>query len=237
MKSIKTVAVCAVVALGVGATSATAGSLITSAKIKDGAVHMRDLSPGVQAKIKQAAKPGAAGANGVNGATGAKGEAGATGANGDAGATGANGRHRRQGRRPAPRATNGAKGDDGATACATTGDGSCDTAIQRRQARSRSPTAWRASVCRPSAWAQIKSYPTEPRRSSSIELYVQRPTAARTIGQDLRLKISDQTSARSLFEPELAGQRREDRRRWSPYHVNARAHRPLERRRGHSRRA
>ena len=57
MKFIKTVGVCAVVALGVGATSATAGSLITSAKIKDGAVHMRDLSPGLQAKIKQAGKP------------------------------------------------------------------------------------------------------------------------------------------------------------------------------------
>ena len=53
MKHVKTVAVCAVVALGVGATSATAGSLITGGKIKDGTVAMRDLTPGVQATIKQ----------------------------------------------------------------------------------------------------------------------------------------------------------------------------------------
>ena len=58
MKIIKTVAVCALVALGVGATSATAASLITSAQIKDGTIKIRDLSPALQAKIKLAGKPG-----------------------------------------------------------------------------------------------------------------------------------------------------------------------------------
>ena len=69
MKHVKTIAVCTVVALGVSATSATAGSLITSAKIKDGTITMRDLSSTLQAKIKRAA-PGPAGVKGDNGATG-----------------------------------------------------------------------------------------------------------------------------------------------------------------------
>ena len=73
MKILKTVAVCALVALGVGATSATAASLITSAQIKDGTIKIRDLSPALQAKIKLAGKPGAHGATGANGANGVDG--------------------------------------------------------------------------------------------------------------------------------------------------------------------
>ncbi len=99
---IKTVAACAVTALAVGATSATAGSLISSHQIKDGAVHMRDLSPGVKAKLAAATatkagqngKDGAAGANGSNGANGvdgAKGQDGLNGSNGKDGIDGQNG--------------------------------------------------------------------------------------------------------------------------------------------------
>ncbi len=72
--------------------SAVAGSLITSAQIKDGTIQSKDikknsitlnrLSPGAQATIKRAGTPGAAGATGATGATGA---AGATGAQGPAG--------------------------------------------------------------------------------------------------------------------------------------------------------
>ena len=85
MKHVKTIALCAVVALGVGATSATAGTLITGAKIKNGTIAMRDLTPGVQAMIAKHAKDGvngingAAGQNGVNGAAGAKGRDGSNG--------------------------------------------------------------------------------------------------------------------------------------------------------------
>jgi hypothetical protein len=63
--------------------SAVAGSLITSAKIKDGTIQNKDikkgtialnrLTPAAQAAIKRAAKPGAAGATGATGATGAPG--------------------------------------------------------------------------------------------------------------------------------------------------------------------
>ena len=99
MKFIKTVGVCAVVALGVGATSATAASLITSANIKDGTIKMRDLSPSLKAKIKKA-NAATAGVNGTNGAKGDAGANGANGANGLDGAAGANG-------------VAGAKGDNG----------------------------------------------------------------------------------------------------------------------------
>ena len=86
MKVIKTIAVCALVALGVGATSATAASLITSAQIKDGTIKIRDLSPALQAKVSWQASPArraprartgeratAAGANGQPGANGQSG--------------------------------------------------------------------------------------------------------------------------------------------------------------------
>jgi hypothetical protein len=85
MKHVKTIGACAIVALAAGATTATADSLITGGKIKNGTVAMRDLTPGVQALIKKHAKDGV---NGVNGAAGAK---GATGANGNDGAKGDNG--------------------------------------------------------------------------------------------------------------------------------------------------
>jgi len=57
MKVIKTVAPCALVALGVGATSATAASLITSAQIKDGTIKIRDLSPGCRRRSSWQASP------------------------------------------------------------------------------------------------------------------------------------------------------------------------------------
>src|SRR4051794_22122310 len=67
--------------------SAVAGSLITSAKIKDGTIQNKDikkgtisvdrLNKGTQKAIRLAAVPGARGATGATGATGAKGADGA----------------------------------------------------------------------------------------------------------------------------------------------------------------
>jgi hypothetical protein len=79
MKHKRAIAACTLIALGVGATSATAGSLITSANIKDGTIHMRDLAPSLQKKIERAGKPGPQGANGANGVNGAKGQDGVNG--------------------------------------------------------------------------------------------------------------------------------------------------------------
>jgi Collagen triple helix repeat (20 copies) len=99
----RAIAACALVALGVGATSATASSLITSANIKDGTIHMRDLAPTLQKKIRRAGKPGPQGANGANGATGlngangVKGQDGTNGVNGAPGAPGAPGAQGSQG--------------------------------------------------------------------------------------------------------------------------------------------
>ena len=115
---IKTVAACAVTALAVGATSATAGSLITGAKIKDGSIHMKDLSPGVKAKLT-AATTSKAGQNGKDGAAGANGSNGANGVDGAAGANGSNGKDGIDGRdgvdgAPGLPGTPGAPGLDGA---------------------------------------------------------------------------------------------------------------------------
>jgi hypothetical protein len=87
MKILKTVAVCAMVALGISAASATAASLITSANIKDGSILNRDihrgtisenrLTQGLRAKINRLAQPGKNGINGAPGAPGAKGQDGA----------------------------------------------------------------------------------------------------------------------------------------------------------------
>src|SRR4051812_21707181 len=71
------IATAAILASTVG--GATAGSLITSHQIKDGAVHRVDLSKGVQAKLD---KVGTAGVNGTNGADGKNGNDGANGSDG-----------------------------------------------------------------------------------------------------------------------------------------------------------
>jgi hypothetical protein len=106
----KTIAACVVTALAVSGTSATAASLITSAKIADGTIMNRDihrgtisenrLDDGVVAKLNRLAAPGKDGANGLNGATGAQGltgARGATGAQGGAGPDGAEGAPGRDG--------------------------------------------------------------------------------------------------------------------------------------------
>lgn len=123
----KTVAVAATAALAITATTATASSLITSAKIADGAVHVRDLSRGLQTERTRNAKriaalelkagiPGPAGANGSNGTNGAAGSAGAKGAHGLDGSNGAKGDAGANGADGAPGAngTNGQNGADGA---------------------------------------------------------------------------------------------------------------------------
>jgi Collagen triple helix repeat (20 copies) len=136
MKYVKTVAVCAVVALGVGATSATAGTLMTSAKIKDGTIKMRDLSPSLQAKINRAGQPGPQGAQGAPGANGVN---GAPGANGQPGANGKDGLNGRDGVRY-DRIV-------GSCAAGTTGE----VAVAGGVARLGAPEQM--------SWAQIRSYP------------------------------------------------------------------------------
>jgi hypothetical protein len=97
----KAVIVAAVVTMLFGGGSAVAGSLITSAKIRDGSIRNRDihkrtvslnrLSPGVQALIRDHARDGVDGRNGVNGTDGTRGATGATGARGAAGPAGPKG--------------------------------------------------------------------------------------------------------------------------------------------------
>jgi hypothetical protein len=94
----RAVIVAAVVMMLFGGGSAVAGSVITSAKIRDGSIRNRDihkgavslnrLSRGVQALIRRHARDGADGRNGVNGRDGARGATGATGARGAAGRQG-----------------------------------------------------------------------------------------------------------------------------------------------------
>jgi hypothetical protein len=100
-------------------TSAVAGSLITSSKIKDGTIQNRDirrssiglnrLTPSAQAAIKRAGQPGQPGKTGATGATGAQGPQGDAGpsvlgspGSGTAGPAG-------------PAGAQGPKGDTGAT--------------------------------------------------------------------------------------------------------------------------
>jgi hypothetical protein len=93
----KTIAIAATAAIALGATSAGAATLITSAKIQDGTIQNRDihkdtiglnrLSKGTQALIRKAGTPGK---NGTNGAPGAPGANGANGVNGVNGANGTN---------------------------------------------------------------------------------------------------------------------------------------------------
>jgi Collagen triple helix repeat (20 copies) len=104
------VGVAAVLVLGGG--SAVAKTFVTGADIKNGSLHMVDLSSAAQSALH--GDRGAAGAAGATGATGAKGATGANGttaAKGDTGATGA------QGATGAPGAqgTTGAAGAEGDT--------------------------------------------------------------------------------------------------------------------------
>ena len=180
---IKTVAACAVVALGIGATSATAGSLITSHQIKDGAVHMRDLSPGVKAKLAaatatKAAQNGKDGAAGTNGANGSNGADGATGANGSDGQNGIDGRNGVDGQQgipglpglPGAPGLDGAPGEDGQPGKPGKDGvrydrivGSCDdgsegeVTVYGGEAHLNVPTQM--------SWAQIRSYP------ESVQMY------------------------------------------------------------------
>ena len=107
---LKTVAVCAVTALAVGATTATAAKLITGADVKnnsltgadiknlrsgdirDGSIQARDLSAAVRSAIARAGTSGSSGADGATGATGGRGATGTAGAAGPQGAPGQNGK-------------------------------------------------------------------------------------------------------------------------------------------------
>jgi hypothetical protein len=111
----KTILACVATALIVGATTATAASLITSKDIQDGSIQNRDIRPAVltmsrlapttQKLIREKGSggggapgpqgekgdKGATGDDGAKGATGSKGEKGDTGAKGSTGATGPEG--------------------------------------------------------------------------------------------------------------------------------------------------
>lgn len=107
-----------IIALGTMGGS-VAGGLVTSAQIKDGAVHQVDLSDGVVTLLHQAGPAGPRGATGATGATGAIGAIGAIGAKGATGATGARGATGATGAKGATGDTGaagaqGPKGDPGA---------------------------------------------------------------------------------------------------------------------------
>ena len=114
----KTVLACVATTLAVGATTATAATLITSSQIKDGTIQNRDvkkgaislnrLTPGVQQQLARALANRTVAAS-SQGTPGAKGDTGAQGAKGDTGATGAAGRNGTNG-------LNGSNGADGADA-------------------------------------------------------------------------------------------------------------------------
>ena len=175
MKFIKTVGVCAVVALGVGATSATAGTLITSAKIKDRTIQTRDLSPSLQAKIKRAGKPGPKGATGANGANG---ENGRQGANGQQGANGHDGRDGRD----------GVRYDRVVGSC---GDGKHgEVAIAGGAARLGVPEQM--------SWAQIRSYPHDLKLSDLDHLSFRSNASDPGV---VYLKITTEGHGSVLFSP------------------------------------
>jgi hypothetical protein len=102
----KTIVACAITALAVVGTTATAAKFISSKDIADGTIQNRDikkgaisyqrLTPGLRALIAQAGKPGKDGVNGTNGTNGSNGANGAkgdTGAKGDKGNAGADAAH------------------------------------------------------------------------------------------------------------------------------------------------
>lgn len=74
------VAMAALIALLVGTGSAAAGSLITSAKIKNGTIKLEDISSSARAALK--GNQGPVGATGAQGAQGVSGLAGAQGLSG-----------------------------------------------------------------------------------------------------------------------------------------------------------
>jgi hypothetical protein len=91
MKRIRTIAIATTAAIALAVPAANAAGvpeMITGKNIQNGAVHKRDLSPGVQ---KLLSKPGVPGAQGATGATGARGPQGPQGVKGDTGPAGKNG--------------------------------------------------------------------------------------------------------------------------------------------------
>ncbi len=195
MKFIKTVGVCAVVALTVGATSATAASLITSANIKEGTIKMRDLSPSLQKKIKKA-NAATAGVNGTNGAKGDAGANGTNGANGLDGAAGANGVAGATG----DNGSDGADGQDGRDGVRYDRiSGSCDSDPYAATGEvSVADGVARLGVPTQLAWAQIKSYPKNLKVSQIENLSF--TADATDVGQTY-MKVTTTNHGSILFDP------------------------------------
>ena len=196
MKVIKTVAVCALVALGVGATSATAASLITSAQIKDGTIKIRDLSPALQAKVKLAGKPGPQGATGANGANGVNGKAGANGQPGANGKPGANGHDGRDGVRY-----------DRVV-------GSCDTDPTGEVAIAGG--AARLGVPKQMSWAQIRTYPHDLKLSELERLSFKSNASDAGV---VYMKITTEGHGSVLFSPNTQSGGEQGLRTWATHDV------------------
>jgi hypothetical protein len=88
----KTILACVAVALIVGASSATAATLITGKQIKNGTITAQDIKPGSLTQSRLASglrerlqRVGAQGGSALPGPAGAKGDSGANGANGQKG--------------------------------------------------------------------------------------------------------------------------------------------------------
>jgi hypothetical protein len=111
----KTVVACALTAVAVSVSTATASRLITSSDIKNGSIWNRDikpqaltmsrLAPGTQRLIRQGGNPGPRGRRGATGPAGARGATGPAGPAGPAGPRGETG----------ARGETGPKGDPGPT--------------------------------------------------------------------------------------------------------------------------
>jgi hypothetical protein len=85
--SIKTAVIAAIVALGIGASSATAASMIGSSQVKDNSLTTKDIKNGTLsvADLSAAARASLKGSRGPAGATGATGLGGSPGVQGPAG--------------------------------------------------------------------------------------------------------------------------------------------------------
>jgi hypothetical protein len=110
MRFKRTIVAAAAVGLLVGVPTAGAAGvdLITGKDVKDGSIHLKDLTKGAQNKIKSHA----IGAQGAQGPTGAKGNPGAPGQNGAPGPTGAKGNPGAPGQNGAP-GPQGPRGPEG----------------------------------------------------------------------------------------------------------------------------
>lgn len=112
MKRLATILALLATALVASATPAVATHLITGKEIRNGSVAERDLSKGVQAKLRASGRPGPAGPAGAPGIDGADGTDGLNGSDGEPGAPGVDGADGADGVQ-GPRGETGERGPQG----------------------------------------------------------------------------------------------------------------------------